>query len=422
MAGVTYPRHRTRGQSTYPQNVTIRVTDHAWTDYTFPTETRWTFSNAEDIWDGTGSIHENHPVLHDKLTLKTRRITRVSLTPVPGGATEMIASPFWLPRSPLLYQPTLISYLNNTSYERGGPRWKEFLANAFQSITEQVPTVIDVPNLLKDVITLKGLAKQGWTVCTNLWKLFSKLGGYGGHFANLLTLRKIIKNLSDGFLINEFGVKPLIREVESCLYGLNALLRRFAFLSRTQGSVFTAKYSESIGFNQPDALLDLADNMGLADVGLWLRDSNGTMKYTCVAKIQNNLKNLDGLWAETKMYLSALGGQDIVAFLWDLVPWSFVVDWFYNVGDLANRYARIEPFEGSLDVKSASTSAKKLCTARLTLEGHRLVNGSIDFGELRYSTYDRQPSYDVALNTLLPSSGLTPHQLGILAGLLGQRL
>jgi len=314
--------------------------------------------------------------------------------------------------------------MDNTSYERGSNRWEEFLANAFKSVTEQVPVVIDVPHLLQDIFTLKGLIKQCRKLLLKLWKILSNIGAYGGHYANLLTLRKIMaraKDLSNGYLIYQFGVKPLIREVESLFGGTVSLLKRLDFLRRTKGSVFTARYSESVSYSYTDRNLGLADVYGFRNSEMHLRNIQGKILYTCTARIKNDLVDLDDLFAGVKLYLAGLGGNTAVVFLWDLVPFSFVVDWFANVSGVLEKYATLNPFGGELKVLSADTSFKKDCTADLTIEGDQLVESPIPYGTLRLQQYDRQPGLDCGLNIFSPLSSLTPHQLGILSALIIQR-
>lgn len=424
MSGVSYPRSRHIGVDMKPVAVNVTLQYPGYT-YQYGTENRYLFDEYSSILDGTGKRSESHPCLHTKTEAHLNRLTSFDMTPGMVSWTKTTASPYWVPRETAQWirATNVRTWLDNTSYERGTPRWSQFLSSAFQSFTEQVPTVIDVPHLLQDVLTLKGLVKQCIQVVKRVWKFLPKLVPHiGGRALNLMSLRAVIKEMSNDYLLYKFGIKPLMQEVEQFAHGVVGILKRLDFLRRTQGSCFSCKYSESITYTGVDQMLGTADNRGLGSALLMLREIEGTIRYTATARVQNNLIGLDGFLSNIRYSIGALGGKDVVKFLWDLVPFSFVVDWFYNIGELCDRYAQINSFKGSLDVKRCDTSFKKRAIGRLYIEGDVLKERKIDYGYVKYEVYDRQPSFDCAIGLLLPSTGLTLNQAGILSGLIGQRL
>ena len=198
-------------------------------------------------------------------------------------------------------------------------------------------------------------------------------------------------------------------------------LTRVAFLRKTQGTIFPAHYTENIPLSGEDRLLCVADDMCLAGTQMWLRNVKGAITYGCSAKVKNGITGLDGLFADAKVFLAACGSRSISAFVWDLVPFSFVVDWVFNVSGLLERYAAIESFKGELQIVSAGTSFKKVFSGDLSLEGSALTNGSMKWGSVKISQYDRQAGLDCGVNVFGPLSDLSSKQLTILTALLGQR-
>lgn len=426
MTEIGYSRHRKRGMDYEIVPITLHGTRPLYPNIDV-TEERCLFQRVEEIWDNPGSKKDFHDCKHIMIDCKpSRNLTswHLDVSNLPGAYPNWSCRPFWVPRAAfLVHKNSVTSWLNSDQYDIGTGRWREFTSRAFDSITEQVPTVIDVPNLLRDIFTLKGLVRQCANLCSKLWGLLKAVGAFARqHYVQTLSLRKLLKNVADGYLIHQFGIKPFIREIEQLMGGTAAILKRLDFLRRTQGSVFPARYTESVEFTKPDQQLALADAYGFSNSTIWLRSVQGVVKYACTAKVKNNLVGLDDFLAGIKIYLAALGGQDVVKFLWDLVPFSFVIDWNYNVSGLLDRYASVQPFSGSLEVVSAGTSFKKMCTGTLRIEGPAMTyEGYLDYATLHYKEYQRHAGLDIGFNYIKPFSALTPHQLGVLSALVIQR-
>lgn len=419
----SYQRMRQKGNPLEDVVVKIRRLSPPGYEFEYSELRHWS-SYWEQMSDNLGPKSVYHAVKHDKMSFRIEKLRAWEIDAgSPVGFSEYTASPYWVPRSPYLFTfSNAISWLDSSGYERGSERWQDFTARAFESITEQIPEAIDLPNMLRDLFTLKGLVKQCGNLGLRVIKIFSDMRAYRGAFSHLLTLRQLMKNVSDGFLINEFGIKPLISEFTGLLSKVASVLRKLLFLRRTQGSVFTARYAESIPLSGETRDLGLADDVGMADSKIWLRDCSGSVSYNCSARVKNELIGLDGFFADVKTALAALGSRTISSFLWDLVPFSFVVDWVFNVSGLLDRYASVKPFSGDLKIVSAGTSFKKVVSGKLTVEGPSLVMGKLTIGDVFITHYDRQPGLDTGVNVFGPLSELSSKQLAILSALVTQRV
>lgn len=388
-------------------------------------EERCLFTHSERIWDCPGSRREFHPVKHEVVSFRAAKLTNwdLDISGSPGTYPEWRATPFWIPRLPYVFTAdSVVSYLNSNEFDMGSDAWEDFTAAAFDSLTQQTPETVSLLNLVWDIATLKGLLKQAAKVCKKIWKCLKSIGAFNGlHFIQTLTLRRLLKNVADGFLISEFGFKPLIRELEALATRTVSIMKRLEFLRKTQGAVIGAKYARSHTFTKGDVELGLADDWGFKAATYHLTGIRGHVKYTCTAKVKNDLVGLDDLCAGIRMYLKSLGLGNVATFLWDLVPWSFVVDWFANVSGLLDRYASVDAFQGELKVLSAGTGFKKSVTADVVLRGST-VRGELPHGQLFFKQYIRQAGLDRALNLFSPIASLTPKQLEVLSALIAQRL
>lgn len=419
----SYSRERHRGENCTFIHVSQTGYDpQTGQKWSAPAEDRALFVWYDVLKDNRGKKSDWHDCYHDKMRLQIRKITRFSRKD--GGLPEWRCDPFWIPESPYLLQYNRLKpLLNSDAFDRGSEPWQTFEERAFNSFVEQIPRTIDVVNLLIDLKDLKGLLKQGKSILGRLQRNLQRLGAYKGHFSHLLTLRELMRNVADAFLIKQFAVNPLIREIESVFEGTTAIMKRLVFLRETQGRVFTARYMERHSFSKPDTILDGADKYSMYNATLNLKQVSGVVTYTSQAVIKNDLKGLDDISAGFKAYLKSLGAGNLITFLWDRVPLSFVIDWNYNVSGLLDRYASWNPFQGELKVQSAGTTFKKVCTGKLVVVAPTMTDppGGFDFGTLTLSSYDRQSGLDGSLNMFKPFSELSSMQQALLGALVIQR-
>lgn len=425
MAENGYARHRRRGNDFELVSVALHGSRPLSPDIDV-VEDRCYFSLLEDIWDCPGSKKDYHAVKHHVVKFSPEHLSKwdLDVSGLPGAYPTWTCRPFWVPRTPyLLKASNVLEWLDSTDHDIGSSHWKDFLAHAFDSVTEQVPDVVDIWNLGRDIFTLKGLARQVGHLLDKLWALLKAAGAFAKrHFVQTLTLRQLVKNIADAYLLNEFGIKPVIREVVSLATKTVSIMKRLDFLRRTQGSVFTARYAESFPYTKGDETLDLADAYGFSNSVIRLTDVEGLVKYTCTAKVKNELFGLDDTLAALAGYLHAFRVDRIATFVWDLVPFSFVVDWFANISGLLDRYVSLNAFQGELKVISAGTGFKKVCSGNLVIHGSALPDGDILYGRLYLKQYERRTGIERGMDFFSSPTDLTPKQLDVLSALITQRV
>lgn len=97
------------------------------------------------------------------------------------------------------------------------------------------------------------------------------------------------------------------------------------------------------------------------------------------------------------IYFSVLGLRDPLNVVWEAIPFSFLVDWVYNVGDLIDHWSAADPII-SMEIESFGYSRKLEMSVESTGESYRRdYNFSTDLNSLSlgkymgtYVSYERQ--------------------------------
>jgi len=147
-----------------------------------------------------------------------------------------------------------------------------------------------------------------------------------------LTSRQVVKNVlkasSDAWLENAYGFRPLIADMRGTMEQVWDISRK-AFDGR-----IVARAGNSSGSSERKSF-DLTTGSGLIP-GLDHVSCNATASFSVVAGagVIYNVVNRNA--PELALQSLGLRGRDLPATLWECTPYSFVVDWFVNVGDWLN--------------------------------------------------------------------------------------
>jgi hypothetical protein len=115
-------------------------------------------------------------------------------------------------------------------------------------------------------------------------------------------------------------------------------------------------------------------------------DTSAKLTYTCIL----NLQLKEGSFAAIFNALERLGLDPSAGNIWDLIPFSFVADWFLHIGPALQRMDRLHNNEVLRDVKSRVESFKvQWPLASQGFDACSLGDYSLS-GPLTYSWYDRR--------------------------------
>lgn len=179
-----------------------------------------------------------------------------------------------------------------------------FCQRAIEAVTPTMESGFSLPNFLAEIGELKGLAK---------W--WSRGDGFRANFRN-------------NSLQYSFGLIPTISDVRTCYEGLKTLLPRMAALKEGAGQRHVRHYSEELSVDQRK------DRVVPGGITGYVADRyTGDAKYTATIEYTYQFPNADKTDTLFRGFLDSIGMQLDAYTVWEAIPYSFVVDWFFNVGE-----------------------------------------------------------------------------------------
>lgn len=299
-----------------------------------------------------------------------------------------------------VYKP----FITNTVFERFAESPPDSVLaplcdEAFNRFNIQFPTEVSVANFILELDDIVGL--------------IPKLS------------KSLVRSAANAHLTLEFGWKPMISDVRAMYHTLDRVKARLAYLRKTFGK------KTDLGFRRNDIYVPSLAPVGTsmtATVGNGIQFRYVLVDYHCdfraKGRLYHRMEYLDGAAGEIAGLLGALGFSNPLAIVWEAIPYSFVVDWFTNIGDLVTRY-------GVLQDLGSQWTVDRLCwsvTIKATVDVYqRNVTGSgaliteTRLGQVTFKRYKRRPGLSVSssvLNLSLPNF----RQSALLASLfLGKR-
>jgi len=234
----------------------------------------------------------------------------------------------------------------------------------------------------------------------------------------------ISKTISGRYLSKKFGWDNLLSDL-NVLAGLMRTVReRMLYLKRTYG------IPTRLGFYRPNLVSNTTQR---GDITLFdMFDANWQTQITLLdyridfrsgAWIYQMLDHIDGVIGFIRVMMGALGLNNPVKVFWVNLPFSFVVDWFFNISGHLDSLTRANP-AANWSVSNATCSIKTRATFGIKFKHSGIVGGPTpdirDCGQIVIDHYSRFNTIPLDLADLLPADQLSPNQLTLMLALLNQ--
>jgi hypothetical protein len=304
----------------------------------------------------------------------------VNLTPLDGGwiICTMPNSNFYEQIFPNVYSTADLS------------QWSFEAYNAFH---DQIPSTVSLANFVYELKDLKGMIPK-----------FSKAAG--------------TKNLSSNFLGLEFGIKPFVGDLQKIFALSEYINQKIKSLKENIGKPVTLTFTRPLVQSGPvEQSWEMPGwNEGLSNSRTRWKLSSYKGTFRATTNLLQNLDIPDEPLSTLKAFAAAAGFNNPAAIVWEAIPYSFVVDWFFRFDQSLGSLA-IQPFGGEWTLSETGYSTKESFFWDVTFD---FFGVSTAFGTAVSTLYRRHRGLPMA-SVFLTDGSLTPKQLELGLALLNER-
>jgi hypothetical protein len=233
-----------------------------------------------------------------------------------------------------------------------------------QESWQQVPTSFSLGNSIIELRDLVRLGQQAVSLARWLRQVGSRW-------------RRNVDGTVNAFLAVNFGLLPTVSDIQALARSIYAIARRLRFLRDTRGRHVTLRHKSSYTYSNP------APAGWGGTTSTWIRTRT---TYTLVlgCRLFHTLEGLDDVSAWVRAFGAFAGFNQPLSIAWNAIPYSFLVDWLYNVGNHLSSI-RIPTFEGTYRISDKWSSLSATSTVEFThwpepwdLRNHPFVFGRWD--------------------------------------------
>jgi len=269
---------------------------------------------------------------------------------------------------------------------------------------------------LKDFISLKHYVQQIRQRCLSLSK------GQRGK-----SLRDCLRLTSDSYLQAKFNFLPLMSDAQGVYSAMSKSMLRITNHLLFEGKVRTAHFRRALAERDFDSGTQSFNSVNaptiepeiIWDLELFRSVSYSPSLFHAECQYIARYTDLQRAHAQGWALLDSLGVNFDPQIIWNAIPWSFVIDWFANVGEYLGRFK-----EGLMDPQTTIIqylwSIKRERRIRLALSDGSLfytsppdnISGFTTFPEVVETAYRRQVGLPEASSFLTSGLNLTEFSLG----------
>ncbi|DAD52714.1 TPA_asm: maturation protein [ssRNA phage SRR7976310_14] len=303
-----------------------------------------------------------------------------------------------------------------------------------QSMAAMLPTFDGGDNsLVNFVLELKDFKRLGASLVDRSKTALAKLGDAIGYHPK----NKPIRNLSEAYLGYQFAWKPLVKDVISLYQSISSFNERLNDTIARAGKPQQRYYGFFVAgtaVNESFSTIT-SDNPSLPGTGWKVPavsvrtryHSSPGVRYHATMRYRYSLPpELRTAKGKLKALLDVLGVNSNPAILWNAIPFTFILDWVFNVGKFLDQF-KVTNVTFQTEILDFCHSVKE--ERRVSYEcnwWHKIGTTEIPSGyrpihQATIKTYVRKtelmPGFAVALQT----SGLSPREVSLAGALIGAR-
>lgn len=279
--------------------------------------------------------------------------------------------------------------------------------DAYNAFNAQVPTKVSLANFLYELKDIKGLIPT--------------------------ISRSVTKTVSNNFLAFEFGVKPMISDIKAIVNLSADVDKRLEHLIAMQGKESHLSFQRSVVHDEPYQFFrNLATplNSDFSEghaTGVLFKRISARTDFHVGAGLFQDLSDLADANAKLKALVAAGGFNHPARIIWNAIPYSFVLDWFFSIGKLLDTIS-VQPFGGTYRVDNVGYSVKTEGTYAAFAKideypdhrGDDAFTSNALLGTVSVKSFSRRPGFPV-YSPILSDGILSTEQLVLALAMLEQK-
>lgn len=239
-------------------------------------------------------------------------------------------------------------------------------------------------------LLVQGVKVQSWGPVMAWW---NRVRNFDPSFSSLT------KYANSQHLNYNFGWKPFVSDILKCWRGLESFEKRLNRFQRDAGKELRKRFRDSPRLINEQSLTAFVENPFWRKLGMWdIREQHASAFDFTYLIPQYSSEEMR--W---RALADSLGMKLTPSAVWAGLPWSFVVDWFFNVGGFLQSYETdwLQPFV-KLHQGCFSRKVEGQCT--LNVKSSDAYGGVILPGpQVQFSHYSRKvglPTFSAATDDL----------------------
>lgn len=165
--------------------------------------------------------------------------------------------------------------------------------------------------------------------------------------------RGLVRHASNGSLFYNFAVKPALADISSAISSHRKVSSRMNYLVNHRGKYVPVRVRQKLS-GDIDLLQPSPDPNNESTFFCNYTQNTLTATISAMAQVRQDLTYGD-TW---KAYVEYFGLNKVIGTAWELIPFSFVVDWFTNAQERINSLTRIRTGGPFVEYKCLCASTK----------------------------------------------------------------
>lgn len=215
------------------------------------------------------------------------------------------------------------------------------------------------------------------TVAWNALKLFKKLasaqipdswGTFMRRFSRLNSVEQVSfltntlsKEAADAFLAYSFAISPLLGDISNTAETLSGLSARIAFFRKNNKTPVRVCFSKDLSnaYAVEPTSFPPVEDVTTSNTGVNIFRTQYAARYRATAYATYDVSKLKDNDIAYRLAKKAFGFSDPLVFLWEKIPFSFVLDWIVDVGNYLSSLPSISTFPYVLSRVTHSLSVQQ---------------------------------------------------------------